>query len=143
MNRYPWLLVVLCLALVALFTMTACAAPPPPQPIAWYDATNDVISINDAYLTLISTRYGQPGLDWVYAHENGHQTMMRRWRNDHVALWLLMPGATASIQIEQYAQCSATAAGLVQPWIWLPAEVAKGYWNVCPPEYVALVKAAG
>lgn len=121
--------------LVAVIVLWGCA---PPTPAAWYDAATDTFHYDDATMTVIAAEWGDPGVAWVHAHEDGHREMMRRWRQDHVALWLLMPGATANIQIEQVAQCLAAASGAVQPWVWGDAAVAAGYWS-CPPEYVALV----
>lgn len=125
--------------LVALLLVLAACAPP--RAPAWYDATNDVVHYDDALLAEVAATWGQAGADWDIAHEKGHQTMMRRWRLEHVALWLLMPGATANIQIEQVAQCLASASGAVQPWVWDDETVAAGYWP-CPAELVALVAAA-
>ena len=138
MKRWPF--IVLAIAFVA-FVATACAPPPPAActgPFC-YDAANDVVHIDDAYLSIVSEEYGQPGVDWMQAHEDGHQKMMQVWRTEHVALWLLMPGATANIQIEQLAQCLAKAAlGHGSPWQWDAAAVAAGYWD-CPSELAAEV----
>ena len=136
MKRWPY--IVLAIAFVA-FVATACAPPPPKAWVEFYDATNDVIHVDDAYLTTVAEQYGQPGVDWINAHDAGHQKMMQVWRTEHVALWLLMPGATANIQIEQLAQCLAKAAlGHGSPWQWDAAAVAAGYWD-CPSELAAEV----
>ena len=134
----PWLLVVIAIAFVAFVAM-ACAPPTPPAAI--YDAANDVIVYDDAAMAKIAADWGQPGVEWIQAHEEGHATVMRVWRNQHVAIWTLMPGATAAIQMEQAAQCEAKAAlGHGSPWRWGEAAQLAGYWT-CPDQYVATVKA--
>lgn len=135
----PVIVLVVALALASLF---ACAPTTPDctGPFC-YDAANDLIHVDDAYLSIVGEQYGQVGVDWINAHENGHRTIMQLWRTEHIALWTEMPGETANIQMEQAAQCEASAAGFVQPWPWNDDEIAAGYWT-CPSEYVALVAAA-
>ncbi len=130
------------LAALALLTVVACAPPPPPGPAAWYDATADVIHYDDASMARTYRDYGQPGVDWIVAHEEGHRTTAYLIRNPGINLEDMMPGATVSIRVEQAAQCLAEATlGHGPPWQWGPAEVAEGYWD-CPAEYVEMVEAA-
>jgi hypothetical protein len=137
-----WPFVVIALAIPAFIWGTACAPPPPPAPAAWYDAANDVIHQDDAALTRLGLEFGQPWVEWDLAHEQGHQTAMQVWRDRHVALWTLMPGATSNIQVEQVAQCLAKAAlGHGEPWPRDEAAIAAGYFD-CPDDLVAAVKEA-
>lgn len=126
-------------ALLAVVAVAACA-PPPPGPAAWYQASDDTIHVVDFWMHQTFVWYGQPGVDWLMAHEEGHREVLYRLRAG-VDVAGMMPGGTDAVREEQAAQCEAAAAGHVQPWRWGPAEVAEGYW-VCPPEYVAVVAAA-
>jgi len=136
MTRWPF--IVMAVAAI-VFVATACAPPPPP--VEWYDAANDVIHYDDAAMQQVSHWYGQAGLDWINAHAVGHRTEMRVWLNEHVAIWTLMPGPGAGVQIEQAAQCLAEAKlGHQPPWQWSDAQVALGYWD-CDADHVAAVEA--
>jgi hypothetical protein len=132
-----------CFALLfALLAVAACAAPPPPPgPAAWYDAVADVIHYDPAWMAQTAAWYGQPGVDWIVAHEEGHRTVAHLLRDQGVNVEDMMPGPTVMVRLEQAAQCEASASGAHQPWTWGPAAVAAGYWD-CPPAYVALVRAA-
>lgn len=125
------------LAVVILAVAAACAAPAPPR-AAWYDAYTDTIVYVSAEMAKVAADYGQPGVDWIVAHEEGHRTVAHLWREQGVDIQAMMPGATMPIRLEQAAQCEASAKGLVQPWLWGQAEIDAGYWT-CPPEYVAMV----
>ena len=139
MTRWPFIVMA---AAAILFVATACAPPPPPQgPAAWYDATADVIHYDQTWMAQTAAWYGQAGVDWIVAHEEGHRTVTYALRERGVDIQAMMPGATVPIRLEQAAQCEASAAGFVQPWTWGPALVAAGYWK-CPTAYVALVGAA-
>jgi hypothetical protein len=139
MKRWPF--IVMAVAAV-VFVATACAPPPPPQgPAAWYDATADTIHYDDASMARTYQWYGQPGVDWIVAHEEGHRTIAHL-RSQGIDIDALMPGATGMIREEQAAQCEASAAlGHPAPWQWNADTVAAGYWD-CPAAYVALAGAA-
>lgn len=135
MKRWPF--IVLAVAFVA-FVATACA---PPAPAAWYSAATDTIHYDDAQMAKVYAWYGQPGVDWITAHEEGHRTTVYLLRRG-VDVQTMMPGATVMIRLEQAAQCLAEAKlGRPAPWQWGPAEVALGYWD-CPASYVTEVAAA-
>ena len=129
------------LALVAIGAV-ACAPPPPPQgPAAWYSAATDTIHYDEDVMVRTYQDYGQPGVDWITAHEEGHRTTVYLAKQG-VDVPAMMPGATISIRLEQAAQCLAEASlGHPAPWQWGADIVAAGYWD-CPAAYVAAVEAA-
>jgi hypothetical protein len=129
------------LALLAIGA-AACAAPPPPTgPAAWYSAATDTIYYDDAQMARTYQWYGQPGVDWIVAHEEGHRTTSYLLKQG-IDVQAEMPGATVMIRLEQAAQCLAEAKlGHPAPWQWNADTVAAGYFD-CPADLVALVAAA-
>ena len=82
-----------------LALLLASCVPPRPAPVLYYDAYLDrIVVANPAALALVGVQYGQAGVDWLFAHEEGHRTVVHLWRGAGFDALTFMPGDTVAVR---------------------------------------------